>query len=78
VLLKSTGNTGTGMMAETTWVHRLNTTGGVGPSGSCDPTVDAGRVVSVPYTADYFFYLGGRIQDAGSDASDDGSADSGG
>lgn len=36
----------------TTWVQRLNTSGGVAPAGTCMP----GDTVAVPYTADYFFW----------------------
>jgi hypothetical protein len=36
----------------TTYVQRLNTSGGVAPAGTCTP----GDHAAVPYTADYFFY----------------------
>jgi hypothetical protein len=36
----------------TTWVQRLNTSGGVAPAGSCTP----GNSIDVPYSADYFFW----------------------
>ena len=36
----------------TTWVQRLNTSGGVAPAGTCTP----GDRVAVPYSADYFFW----------------------
>jgi Protein of unknown function (DUF3455) len=39
-------------LAETTWVQRLNTSGGVAPAGTCAP----GSAVAVPYTSDYFFW----------------------
>jgi hypothetical protein len=35
-----------------TWVQRLNTSGGVAPSGACTP----GDTVAVAYTTDYFFW----------------------
>src|SRR3954452_19800428 len=38
--------------ARTTWVQRLNTSGGVAPAGSCTP----GALAAVPYTADYVFW----------------------
>jgi hypothetical protein len=53
VLLKSTGNRGPGLFAEVTFVQRLNTTGGLSPTGSC---VD-GTTASIPYTADYAFWV---------------------
>jgi hypothetical protein len=55
VLLKSTANTGTGVFSNVTYVQRLNTTGGVGPSGACEPG-DANPVRKVDYTAVYYFY----------------------
>jgi hypothetical protein len=39
-------------LAKTTWVQRLNTSGGVAPTTPCTP----GETVAVPYTADYFFW----------------------
>jgi Protein of unknown function (DUF3455) len=41
-----------GRLAGTTWVQRLNTSGGVAPSGACTP----GDTTAVPYTTDYFFW----------------------
>jgi hypothetical protein len=39
-------------LTSTTWVQRLNTSGGVAPAGACTP----GDHADVPYTADYFFW----------------------
>jgi Protein of unknown function (DUF3455) len=39
-------------LAATTWVQRLNTSGGVAPAGTCTP----GGLIAVPYSADYFFW----------------------
>jgi hypothetical protein len=39
-------------LATTTWVQRLNTSGGVAPAGTCTP----GDRIAVPYSADYFFW----------------------
>lgn len=50
---KSTGASGT--FARTTFIHRLDTTGGRAPAGGCD----AGKANSetrVDYTANYYFY----------------------
>jgi Protein of unknown function (DUF3455) len=44
--------TSRGRLAQTTWIQRLNTTGGVAPAGTCTP----GATTAVPYTADYFFW----------------------
>lgn len=43
---------GDGMFSSVTYIQRLNTTGGVSPTGSCER--HARR--QVPYTADYYFY----------------------
>jgi len=40
-----------GLLARTTEILRLNTVGGVAPTGSCSP----GTIVGVPYQADYVF-----------------------
>jgi Protein of unknown function (DUF3455) len=40
----------------TTFVQRLNTTGGMPPSSGCASTTDVGNQAFVPYTADYVFY----------------------
>jgi Protein of unknown function (DUF3455) len=44
--------TSPGRLGQTTWIQRLNTTGGVAPAGTCTP----GATAAVPYTADYFFW----------------------
>lgn len=43
----------TGRLAHAVEVLRLNTVGGVAPSGPCDP--ESTRIVEVPYRADYLF-----------------------
>ena len=50
------GPTGTGKLAETTFIQRLNTSGGFAPSIGCASPSDLGNKAFVPYTADYFFY----------------------
>jgi len=44
---------GPGILAETTFIQRVNTTGGKAPS---TPGAVVGQVARIPYTADYFFY----------------------
>jgi Protein of unknown function (DUF3455) len=51
------GLTGGGMLTKTTFVHRVNTTGGRAPSTGCASPTDIGNQAFVPYTADYFFYF---------------------
>jgi hypothetical protein len=43
-------------LTETTFIQRLNTSGGVAPSTGCSSSADVGNQAFVPYTADYFFY----------------------
>ena len=52
-LLLSTESLGSGVLAGARFVQRVNTSGGVGPTGTC-PT--AGTERRVDYTADYIFY----------------------
>ena len=46
----------TGLLSNVVEVLRLNTVGGVAPTGSCDP--QATPIVNVPYQADYIFING--------------------
>jgi hypothetical protein len=50
------GPNGTGKLTPTTFIHRLNTIGGMAPSTGCSVSSDVGRRAFVPYEADYFFY----------------------
>jgi len=50
------GPTGGDTLTETTFIQRLNTSGGVAPSTGCSSPTDVGHLAFVPYTADYFFY----------------------
>ena len=43
-------------LTKTTFVQRLNTSGGVAPSTGCASSADVGRQAFQPYEADYFFY----------------------
>ena len=56
VLLQSVGNkkgpTGGNLLAKTTFIQRLNTSGGAVPTTACA----VGQTQLVPYTADYFFF----------------------
>lgn len=56
LLLQSVGNkkgpTGGNLLANTTFIQRLNTNGGAVPTSSCT----VGQTQLVGYTADYFFY----------------------
>ena len=48
--------TGGHKLKATTFVQRLNTSGGVAPSTGCTTSTDVGKKALVPYKADYFFY----------------------
>ena len=50
------GPTGGDKLKDTTFVQRLNTTGGLAPLTGCSSLTDLGNTAFVPYTADYFFY----------------------
>ena len=56
LLLKAVGDeagpTGGSKMTGTTYIQRLNTSGGLKPTGTCTE----GAKALVPYTADYYFY----------------------
>src|SRR5512135_2401673 len=54
------GPTGGDKLFGTTFVQRLNTTGGLPPSTGCSSLADVGNTAFVPYTADYFFYKKGN------------------
>lgn len=54
------GPTGGDTLTATTFVQRVNTSGGVAPSSGCDSPADIGRKAFVPYRADYFFYRSQR------------------
>jgi Protein of unknown function (DUF3455) len=54
------GPTGGALLTRTTFIHRLNTSGGVAPLTGCSESTNVGATALVPYTADYFFYKAGR------------------
>lgn len=58
-LLRLTGldSTGTGAFSGVTYIHRLNTVGGVAPTTPCDPADKSFK--NVYYSATYYFYKKG-------------------
>jgi len=50
------GPTGGDTLSETTFIQRLNTSGGAAPSTGCTSPTDVGKQAFEPYTADYIFY----------------------
>ena len=53
LLLKKVSANGPGIFANTTFIQRVNTTGGLAPTA---PGSSVGEVQEVPYTAEYYFY----------------------
>ena len=51
------GPDGAGTLTKTTFIQRVNTTGGLAPSAGCGAPTDLGNQAFVPYTADYVFYF---------------------
>ena len=49
------GPSGGTTLTQTTYIQRINTTGGLAPTTGCDAT-HAGAFAPVRYTADYYFY----------------------
>ena len=50
------GPTGGDVLAQTTFIQRLATSGGLAPASGCSKVRDAGTVALVPYETDYYFY----------------------
>lgn len=50
------GSTGGRTLSDSTFIQRVNTTGGLAPSTGCTALTDVGNQAFVPYTADYYFY----------------------
>ncbi len=53
------GPGGGSLLARTTFIQRVNTSGGVAPDTGCSHSGQVGAVALVPYTTDYFFYRAG-------------------
>ena len=51
--LQAASTSGSGVLAETKYIQRVNTAGGLAPS---TPGAFVGQVARMPYTADYYFY----------------------
>ena len=54
------GPSGGDTLTATTFIQRLNTSGGVAPSTGCSSSTNVGNQAFVPYMADYFFYQRAR------------------
>lgn len=58
VVGKAEGPIGGGQLSRTTFIHRVNTQGGVAPATGCTAASQLGTVALVPYSTDYIFYRG--------------------
>jgi hypothetical protein len=56
VVGEAAGPIGGGALAQTTFIHRVNTSGGTAPATGCSALNHVGTLVLVPYSTDYFFY----------------------
>ncbi len=63
VLGDQPGPTGGDQLSQTTFIQRLNTSGGVAPSTGCNQSAHVGARMFVPYAADYVFLTGGVDDD---------------
>jgi hypothetical protein len=54
------GPAGGGALAQTTFIQRLNTSGGVAPATGCTDASHVGTFALVPYTTNYYFYRAER------------------
>jgi hypothetical protein len=54
------GPSGGTVLAQTTYIQRVNTDGGAAPATGCTLSTDVNTMVMVPYTTDYFFYREAR------------------
>jgi Protein of unknown function (DUF3455) len=57
------GPTSGDRLTKTSYIHRVNTVGGLAPATGCDLSTNVGSRAFVPYTADYFFYRDRRGPD---------------
>lgn len=58
VVTATRGKAGGQRLTKTTYIQRVNTTGGAKPTPGCAGSTDVGNKNFVPYTADYYFYKG--------------------
>ncbi len=55
LLLQAVSSSGTGLLTTVQYVQRLNTSGGIAPTTTCDSTT-SGTTTKVAYSAEYWFY----------------------
>ena len=54
------GPDGGSFLAQTAYIQRINTSGGVAPATGCSQPGNIGTLALVPYTTDYYFYKARR------------------
>ena len=54
------GPDGGDVLAPTTFIQRVNTSGGLAPATGCSNDDEIGKVALVPYSTDYYFYRKSR------------------
>jgi hypothetical protein len=59
---RAEGPIGGALLTDTTFIHRVNTEGGVAPATGCSTAAHVGATALVPYSTDYFFYRERRNQ----------------
>jgi hypothetical protein len=59
LLLEATSTAGKGRFSDVTYIQRLGTKGGKAPAAGCDAT-HAGAESRAGYSAEYYFYSGGK------------------
>ena len=62
VVGKAEGPIGGAQLARTTFIHRVNTQGGVAPATGCSTNAQLGAIALVSYSTDYIFYQASRRQ----------------
>ena len=62
VVGRAEGPIGGAQLEGTTFIHRVNTEGGVAPAAGCSTVSQLGATALVPYSTDYIFYRAGRQQ----------------
>jgi hypothetical protein len=55
LLLRAVANSDDGRLSKVTFIHRLDTVGGLAPTSACDAE-HVNEVLGSDYTADYYFY----------------------
>jgi hypothetical protein len=61
LLLQATAHEAAGLMANVTYIQRLETTGGLAPATGCDAG-HLGEISRIDYTATYYFYRARRAR----------------